>query len=121
VNGLRDRAAGAGGQHAPAALDWRFWAAPQLHRSAPNARSLLSWSSESGTPAGCFGVNRAHRGFYASTPGPRAPPPDAPADYDRLKNLYEPVARITGAMFVLGVIWAGKRNVVLCDRSSISN
>jgi hypothetical protein len=32
VNGLCVRAAGAGGQYAPAALDWRFWAAPQLHR-----------------------------------------------------------------------------------------
>ena len=27
------RAAGAWGQCAPTALDWRFWAAPQLHRS----------------------------------------------------------------------------------------
>jgi hypothetical protein len=32
VNGLRVRAADAGGQYAPAALYRRFWAAPQLHR-----------------------------------------------------------------------------------------
>jgi hypothetical protein len=32
VNGGRFRAAGAGRQCAPAALGWRFWAAPQLHR-----------------------------------------------------------------------------------------
>jgi hypothetical protein len=38
-------------------------------------------------------------------PGPRAPPPRAPADYDRLRELYEPVERLTGAAFCLGVFW----------------
>jgi hypothetical protein len=44
VNGLWLRAAADGRHCAPAALDWRFWAAPQLHGQAAlvvGASSLL--------------------------------------------------------------------------------
>jgi hypothetical protein len=37
--------------------------------------------------------------------GPRAPPPAPPPDYDQLRKRYELMARVTGALFCLGVIW----------------